>query len=84
MTGSCLTEKNPKINRDGPIIFRPKYCDFFFLKGCCFSVTHLANVSIEVDGVDRGIRSLKLESPLGELEQLLKTVLEPVEFMCQV
>lgn len=52
--------------------------------GCCFSVTHLANVSIEVDGEDRGIRSLKLESPLGELEQLLKTVLEPVEFMCQV
>ena len=52
--------------------------------GCCFSTSTLAGVRLEIDGVDRGSRTVKLESALGELEQLLKINNDPIEFMCQV
>ena len=51
---------------------------------CCFSESTLAGVRLEIDGVDRGSRTLKLESTMGELEQLLKISNDPIEFMCQV
>ena len=49
----------------------------------CFTVTHLASVRVEVDGLDRGARDIKLESPLGELDQLLRVSMDPVLMMCQ-
>ena len=49
----------------------------------CFTVTHLARVRVEVDGLDRGARDIKLESPLGELDQLLRVSMDPVLMMCQ-
>lgn len=49
----------------------------------CFTVTHLASVRVEVDGFDRGARDIKLESPLGELDQLLRVSMDPVLMMCQ-
>ena len=49
----------------------------------CFTVTHLASVRVEVDGFERGARDIKLESPLGELDQLLRVSLDPVLVMCQ-
>ena len=52
--------------------------------GCCFSASTLAGVRLEIDGVDRGSRTVKLESALSELEQLLKINNDPIEFMCQV
>ena len=48
-----------------------------------FTVTHLASVRVEVDGFDRGARDIKLESPLGELDQLLRVSMDPVLLMCQ-
>ena len=51
---------------------------------CCFSASCLAGIRLEIDGVDRGSRTVKLESTLGELEQLLKISHDPIEFMCQV
>ena len=49
----------------------------------CFTITNLASLRVEVDGVDKGTRVIKLESPLSELDQLLKAVLDPMDFMCQ-
>ena len=39
---------------------------------------------MEIDGVDRGSRTVKIESTLTELEHLLKMNNDPIEFMCQV
>ena len=49
----------------------------------CFTVTHLASVRVHVDGIDRGTRDVKLEAPLGELDQLLRASMDPVLMMCQ-
>ena len=42
-----------------------------------------AGLRVEVDGQDRGTRIIKLESAVSELDQLLKTALDPMDFMCQ-
>ena len=52
--------------------------------GCCFSESVLAGVRLEIDGTDRGSRTIKIESTLSELEYLLKMNNDPIEFMCQV
>ena len=57
---------------------------FDLIIGSCFSESTLAGVRIEIDGVDHGSRTIKLESILGELEQILKLNTDPIEFMCQV
>ena len=49
----------------------------------CFNITSLASLRVEVDGLDRGTRIIKLESAVSELDQLLKTALDPMDFMCQ-
>ena len=52
--------------------------------GSCFSESVLAGVRLEIDGIDRGSRTVKIESTLSELEYLLKMNNDPVELMCQV
>ena len=54
------------------------------LLGCCFSESTLAGIRLEIDGTDRGSRTMKIESTLSELEQLLRINNDPIEFMCQV
>ncbi|XP_059091357.1 uncharacterized protein LOC131886916 isoform X1 [Tigriopus californicus] len=53
------------------------------LPSCCFSSTTLAGVRVEIDGQECGIRSIKLESILGELEHLMRQTLDPLDVMCQ-
>ena len=38
---------------------------------------------LEVDGANRGCRTLRLESNLSEMDHLIKVALDPLEFMCQ-
>lgn len=53
------------------------------IPNCCFSVCNMAALRLEVDGANRGSRSIRLESTLSEIDQLLKTSHDPIEFMCQ-
>ena len=55
-----------------------------FIPDCCFTITSLASLRVEVDGMDGGTRILKVESTMSEMDQLLKTALDPMDFMCQV
>ena len=54
----------------------------FFL-GCCFSVCNIASLRLEIDGSNRGCRTIRLESNLSEMDHLIKVALDPLEFMCQ-
>ena len=56
---------------------------YFVILGCCFSICNLASLRLEVDGANRGCRTLRLESNLSEMDHLIKVALDPLEFMCQ-
>lgn len=47
-------------------------------------VTAIVNVLVEKNGNIIGSRPIKCESKLRELEQILRAVGNPIEFMCQV
>lgn len=47
-------------------------------------VTAIVNVLVEKNGSIIGSRPIKCESRLRELEQILRSTNNPVEFMCQV
>lgn len=47
-------------------------------------VTAIVNVLVEKNGSIIGSRPIKCESRLRELEQILRSANNPVEFMCQV
>ena len=50
---------------------------------CCFSVNTMASMRLEIDGANRGCRTIRLESNLSQMDQLLKMTIDPIEFMCQ-
>ena len=50
---------------------------------CLFSKSSLVNVYLEVDGESKGFRQLKCESKTHELDSLLSTLCDPMEFLCQ-
>jgi len=43
----------------------------------------MASLRLEIDGSNRGCRTIRLESNLSEIDHLLKVALDPLEFMCQ-
>ena len=53
------------------------------LTDCCFSVCNVASLRLEIDGANRGCRTIRLESSLSQIDHLLKVSHDPIEFMCQ-
>ena len=43
----------------------------------------MAALRLEIDGANRGCRTIRLESNLSQMDQLLKMTIDPIEFMCQ-
>ena len=50
---------------------------------CLFTKSALVQLYLEVDGESRGFRQLKCESRTHELDSLLQSVCDPLEFLCQ-
>ena len=50
---------------------------------CLFSKSSLVNLYLEIDGEAKGFRQLKCESKTHELDSLLSTLCDPMEFLCQ-
>lgn len=55
----------------------------FVVPDCFFGHSQYVHVHVRCGSESLGVRSLKCESKMGELRQLLESVLDPVEFMCQ-
>ena len=53
------------------------------LPSCLFARSSLVSLHLELDGESRGFRQLKCESRGHELDSLLQTALDPMEFLCQ-
>ena len=50
---------------------------------CLFSKSSLVSLHLEVDGESKGFRQVKCESKTQELDSLLGTACDPLEFLCQ-
>lgn len=51
---------------------------------CCTEVSAIVHILVEKNGSIIGSSPIKCESRLRELEQILRSSENPVEFMCQV
>ena len=56
---------------------------FLIFLDCCFSVCNLASLRLEIDGANRGCRTVRIESSLSQIDHLLKMSHDPIDFMCQ-
>nr|CAD7588502.1 unnamed protein product [Timema genevievae] len=56
----------------------------FQMPACCLEVSMLVNVYVEKNGEPLGCRQVKCESRMRELDQMLRSWDNPLEFMCQV
>ena len=45
---------------------------FLIFLDCCFSVCNLASLRLEIDGANRGCRTVRIESSLSQIDHLLK------------
>lgn len=63
---------------------RNPYTLKFAMPNHCLEVSSIVNVVVEKNGNVLGARPVKCESRLRELDQILRSVIDPVEFMCQV
>lgn len=50
----------------------------------CLQVSVLVNVIVEKNGQSLGKRSVKCESRMRELDQLIRSLDSPLNFLCQV
>jgi len=55
----------------------------FFFEDTCLEVSMIVIIKIEKNGTEIGSRPVKCECRLRELEQILKSLGNPMEFMCQ-
>lgn len=67
-----------KVKRRNPYTLKVSIPDTFT------EVTAMVNVLVEKNGSIIGNRPIKCESRLKELEQILRSITTPVDFMCQV
>lgn len=56
----------------------------FWMPEALTQVTIIVNVLVEKNGSIIGSRPIKCESKLRELDQILRSVNNPIDFMCQV
>ncbi|CRK87702.1 CLUMA_CG001492, isoform A [Clunio marinus] len=62
---------------------RNPYTIHFNVPDSCMEISMMIGVRVFKNNVDLGVRPIKCESRLRELEQILKNVDAPMEFMCQ-
>ena len=43
----------------------------------------MASLRLEIDGANRGCRTVRIESSLSQIDHLLKMSHDPIDFMCQ-
>lgn len=55
-----------------------------FITVSCLQVSVLVNVIVEKNGQVLGQRSVKCESRMRELDQLIRSLDNPLNFLCQV
>jgi len=55
-----------------------------FIAVSCLQVSVLVNVIVEKNGQPLGQRSVKCESRMRELDQLIRSLDNPLNFLCQV
>jgi hypothetical protein len=55
-----------------------------FITVSCLQVSVLVNVIVEKNGQPLGQRSVKCESRMRELDQLIRSLDNPLNFLCQV
>lgn len=78
-----------RVNKNGEFldIIGPKrrnpYTLYFQIPECCLEVSMLVSIHVERNGQDLGSRLIKCESRMRELDQLLRTSNNPLDFMCQ-
>lgn len=63
---------------------RNPYTLKFVMPESCLEVSLIVNVLVEKNGDLLGARPVKCESRLRELDQILRSTDNPLEFMCQV
>lgn len=63
---------------------RNPYALQFSIPDRCLEVSMLVGVRIAKNGCPLGVRQVKCESRLRELDQILRAHDNPLEFMCQV
>ncbi|XP_063243599.1 phosphoinositide 3-kinase adapter protein 1 isoform X3 [Bacillus rossius redtenbacheri] len=62
---------------------RNPYTLHFQMPPCCLEVSMLVSVYVEKNGEALGCRQVKCESKMRELDQILRSRDNPLEFMCQ-
>lgn len=62
---------------------RNPYTLHFNVPETCMEISMMINIRLFKNNVDMGTRAIKCESKMRELEQILKSVDCPVDFMCQ-
>ncbi|XP_059470509.1 phosphoinositide 3-kinase adapter protein 1 isoform X2 [Neocloeon triangulifer] len=62
---------------------RNPYTIMFTVPESCLVVSMLVGVQVEKNGVSMGCRQIKCESRMRELDQLLRNIGNPLDFICQ-
>lgn len=62
---------------------RNPYTLHFTVPECCMEISMMIGIRIFKNNIDLGVRPIKCESRLRELEQILKSSEAPMDFMCQ-
>lgn len=62
---------------------RNPYTIHFTVPESCMEISMMIGIRIIKNNIDLGVRPIKCESRLREIEQLLKSQDAPIEFMCQ-
>lgn len=63
---------------------RNPYVLQFSIPDRCLEVSMLVGVRVMINGCPQGVKQVKCESRLRELDQILRAHDNPLEFMCQV
>lgn len=77
-------DKNGEIIEVKSMKRRNPYTLKFTMPDRCLEVSSIVNVIVEKNGNVLGARPVKCESRLRELDQILRSVNNPIDFMCQV
>lgn len=62
---------------------RNPYTIHFSVPESCMEISMMIGIRVFKNNIDIGVRPLKCESRLRELEQILKSADAPIDFMCQ-
>ncbi|XP_065201891.1 phosphoinositide 3-kinase adapter protein 1-like isoform X2 [Planococcus citri] len=76
-------DKNGQHLDVGTVKRRNPYTLQFSVPASCFQISMLVFVCVEKNGKNLGRRQVKCESKMRELDQIIRTLENPINFMCQ-